>query len=236
MFFNAENQQKTILNFSLSQNNINNGTSNIKLNEILNLFKEANDSKFVTRKWNIVNDNSKSNCDTTNKVTYNIEILKSNLCDYSDAHCLVRCDISVVAALATQVAFKNCAPFTKCIKQFYETTIDVAEDLYLLMPMYNSIEYSSNYSETTGSLWFYSKDAATNFDVDIVHDDEFKSFKYSYLSNIAKLLRSTAAQPAPNAANRILNNAAMAVLLKYLSNFWGSLEIPVINSKVELKN
>ena len=103
------------------------------------------------------------------------------------------------------------------------------------MPMYNSIEYSSNYSETTGSLSFYSKDAATNFDVDIVHDDEFKSFKYSYLSNIAKLLRNTAAQPALNAANRIPNNAPMAVLLKYLSNFWGSLEIPVINSKVELK-
>ena len=46
---------------------------------------EANNSKFVTRKWNIVNDNSKSNYDATNETTYNAEVLKSNLCDYNDA-------------------------------------------------------------------------------------------------------------------------------------------------------
>ena len=53
--------------------------------KILNLLNEANDSKFVTRKWNIVNDNSKSNCDATNETTYNTEMLKSNLCDHNDA-------------------------------------------------------------------------------------------------------------------------------------------------------
>ena len=53
--------------------------------KILNLLNEANDSKFVTRKWNIVNDNSKSNYDATNEITYNTEILKSNLCDYRNA-------------------------------------------------------------------------------------------------------------------------------------------------------
>ena len=120
--------------------------------KILNLLNEENDSKFVTRKWNIVIYNSKSNYDATNKITYNTEILKSKLCNYNDAYILVRGDITVVAAPATQAAFKNCAPFTKCIKKIDETTIDDAEDLDLVRPMYNLIEYSSDYSETAGNL------------------------------------------------------------------------------------
>ena len=74
---------------------------------------------------------------------------------------LVRSDITGVAAPPTQGAFKNCAPFTKCITKTDETPIDDAEHLDLVMPMYNLIEYTSNYSEKTGSLWFYSKDEAT---------------------------------------------------------------------------
>ena len=70
----------------------------------------------------------------------------------NDAYILVRGDITVVAAPATQLAFKNCAPVTKCITKVDETTIDDAEDLDLVMPMYHLIDYSSNYSETTGSL------------------------------------------------------------------------------------
>ena len=97
------------------------------------------------------------------------------------------------------------------------------------MPMYNLIEYSSNYSETTGSLWFYSKDEATDFNADIVNDNNFKSFKYK-----AKLLGNTVAQ-ADDGADGILKNAAIAVPLKYLSNFWRSFEMPLINCNVELK-
>ena len=191
---------------------------------------EANDSKFVTRKWNIVNDNSKTNYVEGNGITYNREVLKSNLCDYNDAYILVTGDITVTAAPQTQVAFKNCAPFTKCITKTDGTTIDDAENLDLVMPMYNLIEYSSDYSETTGSLWSYSKDEATGFNADIANTDHFKSFKYK-----AKLLENTAAQPAPNAANGILKNATIAVPLNYLSNFWRSLEMPLINCKVKLK-
>ena len=83
--------------------------------KILCLVNVANYSRFVTGKWNIVNDNSKPNHDATNEITYDTEILKSNLCDDSDAYILVRGDITVAAAPATQVAFKNCTPFTKCI-------------------------------------------------------------------------------------------------------------------------
>ena len=106
------------------------------------------------------------------------------------------------------------------------TTIDDAEDLDLVMKMYNLKEYSWNYSETTGSLWFCSKDEATDFNADIANTKNFKSFMYK-----AKLLENTEA----DGANGILKNATIAVTLKYLSNFWRSLEMPLIHCKVELK-
>ena len=107
--------------------------------KLLNLLNEANDSKFVKRKWNIFNNNSKSNHDATNEITYKTEILKSNLFDYNEAYILVRGDIIVVAAPTTEVA-------SKCIKKIDKTTINDVEDL--VMPINNFIEYSSNYSET----------------------------------------------------------------------------------------
>ena len=85
--------------------------------------------------------------------------------------------------------------------------------------MYNLIEYSSNYSETTASLWFYSKDKATNFNADIANDNNFKSFKY----------KTELGNTETDKVNRILKNATIAVLLKYLSKFWKSLEMPFIN-------
>ena len=85
----------------------------------------------------------------------------------------MRGGITIIGHQVTQVAFKKCAPFTKCITKIDETTIDDAENLNLFMLMYSLIEYSSNYSETTGSLWFYSKDEATNFNANIANTDNF---------------------------------------------------------------
>ena len=79
------------------------------------------------------------------------------------------------------------------------TTIDDAEDLDLVMPMYNLIEYSSNFIKTTGSLQFYSKNEVTNFNNDTENNVDFKSFKCK-----TKLLGNTVSQPAPNQANGIL--------------------------------
>ena len=123
------------------------------------------------KKCNIVNNNSKTNYDATNEITHNTEVLKSSLCDYSDAYISVRRDIIFTAALETQVAFKNCAVVTLRITNVDEITIDETEDLDIVMPIYNLIQYSSNYSETSGQLWFYSKDKATNFDADIGNTD-----------------------------------------------------------------
>ena len=91
----------------------------------------------MTRKWNIVNDQSNVNYDLGNEMIYNTEVLKSNLWDYNDAYLLVKGNITDTAAPETQVAFKNCPPFTKCITKIDGTTIDDAEDLDLVMPFYN---------------------------------------------------------------------------------------------------
>ena len=108
---------------------------------------------------------------------YNVDVLKTNLCDYNEAYILAKGNVTIAAAPAAQISFKNCAPFTKCITKIDGTSIDDAEDLDLVMPMHNLIEYSSNYSETTVSLWFYSKDGATKFNK-IENTDNFRSFKY----------------------------------------------------------
>ena len=174
----------------------------MKHQKILNLLNEAGDPKFVTRKRNIANDQSNANYNVRNGFTYNTEVLKYNLSDYNDAYILVRGDITVASAPATQVSFKNCAPFTKCITKIDRKTIDDAEDLGLIMPMYNIIEYSSNYSKTTGRLWFYSKDEAANFDSDLADNNNFKSFKCK-----AKLLGNTAV----DGANGFLRIATITV-------------------------
>ena len=110
--------------------------------KLLNLVNETNDSKFVTRKWNIVNDQLNANCDVGNEIIYNIEVLKPSLCDYNDAYILWGGNITITGHQVTQVAFKNCATFTKRITKIDGTRIDDSEDLDLVMPMYNPIEYS----------------------------------------------------------------------------------------------
>ena len=133
-------------------------------------------------------DQSNANYDVGKEIIYNTEVLKSNLCDYNDAYILVKGDITVAAAPATQVPFKNCAAFTKCITKVDGTTIGDAEDLDLVMPMYNLIEYSSNYSDTTGSLWFLSKDEATSFNDNISSTDNFNFLNKRINYSVTQLL------------------------------------------------
>ena len=96
-------------------------------------------------------------------------MLRSNSCDYADAYILVKETITITFAGdddATKrldernkaVTFKNCAPFTKCISRINNASIDNAQDIDIVMPMYNLIEYSDNYSKISGSLWQYYKD------------------------------------------------------------------------------
>ena len=87
-------------------------------------------NQFVTKKWNIVNNQSNANYDVGNGIIYNTETLKSNLYDHNDAYILVRRDITTADQnFAIEVVFKNCTPFTKCITKIDGTTTDDAEDL-----------------------------------------------------------------------------------------------------------
>ena len=127
-------------------------------------------SKFRTRNWVKINDENRGRYDSNN-IKFKTTMLRSNLCDYADAYILVKGMITITVegndAAARQaderdkgVTFKNCVPFTKCISRTNNTGIDIdtAQDNDIVMPMYNLIEYSDNYSKTSGSSWQYYRD------------------------------------------------------------------------------
>ena len=195
----------------------------MEIQKILNLLNDSNNenSKFATKKWYIIDSEAKGNYLPDNEIKFLTNSLESSLCDYSDAYILVTGNINVTGGNAnTKVAFKNCAPFKKCRTEINETFVDDAEHINIAMPMYNLIEYSDNYSDTSGSLWQFKRDEIerdNDLTVDAQHiPNNLSSFKYksSFITN--------------------RNGVKIAVPLKYLSNFWRLLEMPLINCKVEL--
>ena len=129
--------------------------------KIVNLLNNSENeySKFARKKWYLIDSESKSNYSHENPIKFLTSSLESNLCDYSDAYILVTGNINVVGADDnTKVAFKNCALFRKCRTEINETFIDEAKHINIAMPMYNLIEYSDNYSDTSGSLWQFKRD------------------------------------------------------------------------------
>ena len=125
---------------------------------LLNGYDNEN-SKFATKRWYIIDSESKGNYLPDNEIKFLTSSLESSLCDYSDAYILVTGNITVTGGDAnTKVAFKNCTPFTKCITEINETFIDDAEHINITMPIHNLIEYSDNYSDTSGSLWQFKRD------------------------------------------------------------------------------
>ena len=191
--------------------------------KIVNLLNDSNNenSKFATKKWCIIDSEAKCNYLPDNEIKVLTSSLESSLCDYSNAYILVTGNITVTGGNAnTKVAFKNCAPFEKCRTEINETFVDDAQHINIAIPMYNLIEYSDNYSDTSGSLWQFKRDEIEG-NVDLTVDAQYipnnsSSFKY----------KSTFITDR--------NGVKIAVPLKYLSNFWRSLEIPLINCKIEL--
>ena len=149
-------------------------------------------------------------------------MLRSDLCDFSDAYIVVKGDITVTnpnnAKRNKAVAFKNNAPFINCISKINGVKVDNAEDLDVVMPVYNLLEYSKNYRKTTRNLWNYYRDEPS----DPLYSNS-KSFKYN-TSIVGKTSED----------NDSLTNAKAAIPLKHLSNFWRVLNIPLINWEVEL--
>ena len=115
-------------------------------------------------------------------------MLRSDLCDYSDAYIFVKGDITLTKTNRRGIidirnrflAFKNNAPFTNCISKINNVLIDNAGNLDIVMPIYNLLEYSKNYSKTTGSLWNYYRDEpSSGAEVNIKYSiKDSKSFDY----------------------------------------------------------
>ena len=128
----------------------------------------GNLSKFKTRNWVEINDESSGNY-ANSDIRFKNTMLISNLWDYANSYIHIKGTITITGAgddagarradeRNKEVTFKNCVPFTKCISRINNTDIDNAHDTDIVMLMYNLIDYSDNYSKTSGSLWQYYKD------------------------------------------------------------------------------
>ena len=195
--------------------------------KIANLLDNASNqpSKFRTKNWVEINDESRGTYAVNKQIKFKTSMLRSSLCDYSDAYILVKGNISVnntaadgAAANNTnkKVIFKNCAPFTNCISKINNTQIDNAEYIDIVMPMYNLIEYSDNYSKTSEGLWQYYKDEPND---NLANSKSFKS-----------KVKITGSTPAGGNTKDL----KLIVPLKYLSNSWRTLQMLLFNCEVSL--
>ena len=188
-------------------------------------------SKFRTKNWVEMNDESKEGILLlviwNLKLQFKTLMVWSSLCDYTDAYILVKVTIKIsgaadhAAAIRADernkgVIFKNCAPFTKCISKINDTEIDNAQDIDIVMSMYNLIEYSDIYSKKSGGLWQYCKYEPND---NLANSESFKSK--------VKITGKT-----PNNGNT--KDVEIIVPLKYLSNFWRTLEMSLINCEISL--
>ena len=198
-----------------------------KIANLLDDNKSNQPSKFRTKNWAEINDESRETYNVNSQIKFKTTMLKSSLCDYSDAYFLVKGTITITGAGDDAAArqaderdkgevFKNCSPFTNCISEINNTQVDNAKDINVVMPMYNLIEYSDNYAKTSGSLWEYFRNELNN---NLANSESFK-FK-------VKITGKT-----PNNDNE--KDVEIMVPLKYLSNFWRTLEMPLINCEVNL--
>ena len=169
-------------------------------------------------------------------------MLRSDLCDYSDAYIVVKGDIALIKTNGRGIidkknkflAFKNNALFTNCISEINNVLIDNAEDLHIVMPMYNLLEFSKNYRKTTKSFQNYYRNKPNNpltdnYNADAITNSE--SFKYK--SSITGKT-SNANNGTEQRSTKIKKNFEIVVPLKYLSNFWRSSDMPLINCEISL--
>ena len=189
--------------------------------KITNLLDDASNqpSKYKTKNWIETNNESRGTYNINSQIKFKTTMLTSSLSDYSDAYVLVKGTITVNNTAAAnadanntnkKVIFKNCAPFTICIIEINNTQVDNAKDLDIVMPMDNLTEYSDNYSKTSGSLWQYCRNIPT---VDNNSDNLTDSFNFK-----VKIIDQS--------ENDGTNIVEIIVPLKYLGNFWRTLEMP----------
>ena len=179
--------------------------------KIINLL-DSNDNesqKFATKRWYIINDqntgnNAYGNGEDGTTIKFETKVIKTNLCDYSDAYILVIGNIQNKPANSA-VAFKNCAPFRTCDVTINDEHVEKAEDLDIVMPMYNLLEYSDNYQDSTGSPYQFKRDEPPDDNTDVANNTSSLVYK-------SKLTDDNS-----------VNNVKLVVPLKYVSSFFRSL-------------
>ena len=202
--------------------------------KIVNLLGGADNKslKFATRKWYVIpaqnnTDYGEGKKDSTT-VKFETKVIKLNLEDYSDAYILVAGDLTAIGGDGhTRIAFRNCAASTKYLNHINNEHVDNADNLDIIMPIYNLIEYSDNYSDTSGSLWQIKRDerrVKNTGNSENISTANSRSLKY----------KSSFFKPLEAADNRVFKDMKKAVPIKYLSSFWRSLEMPLINCKIHL--
>ena len=202
-----------------------------KILNFLNTNPDENLPRFFTKKWIEVYDQSGGIYNVNKEIRIEKSVLRSNLCDYSDAYIVGKGTVTVVRPNDTKrnkaTPFKNNAPSINCISKINGEKIDNAEDLDIVMPMYNLLEYSKNYRKTTGSLWNYCRDEPRILFLLILN-----------LLNARHMTRNiynVSDDEEGYDANKVGKNETEVVApLKHLSNFWKALNIPLNNCKVEL--
>ena len=215
-----------------------------KINNLLGSESE-NLSKFVTREY--VRVNSLSNTYNENKSSrFKTPMLRSDLCDYADAYILVNGTITITAAAGAnnirdkknrKLILKNNAPFVSCITRINAELIEDADDLDIVTPLYNLLEYSKNYRKTIRSLYNYYSDKLTNdnnnnfANRNVVNSNTFK-YKNKIVGNTYNV---DAAAAGYDANKNGTQEAEIVIPLKYLGNFWRALNIPLISCEVSLE-
>ena len=208
--------------------------------KIANLIDDTSNqpSKFRTTNWVEINDESRGAYNVNSQIKFKTTMLESSLCDYRDAYIFVKGTISANNTAAAgaaagaaanntnrKVIFKNCAPFTNCISEINNTQIDNAKDIDIVMPMYNLIEYSDNYAKATGRLWQYCKGIPAQD-----NNDEITEFTAGNPTDSFNFKVKITGRTGDDGTK----NVEIMVPLKYLSNFWRTLEMPLINCEVNL--
>ena len=143
----------------------------MEFQKFMNFLDTTSDNKdiprFVTKRWIEIYDQSGENYNVNKEIRIKTSMLRSDLCDFSDAYIVVE-ETATIAGASNRgrkdrpLAFKNNAPLIGCTSKINGVQTDNAEDLDAVMPMYNLLEYSKNYRKTTDSLWNYYKDELSN--------------------------------------------------------------------------
>ena len=191
--------------------------------------EDDEESKFQTIDYLKINDRQNGTY-TGSQIKIVTNMLRSSLCDFSRAYILVTGTVNftrIPNARYGRYCFKNCAPFTACRLSINNTVVDDVDFLDVVMPMYNLLEHSENYNKTTGSMYGFVRDEPPTGNAGLWTSNEMLE-KFKNHGGV------TTVTDAAN-QNKEITEQQILVPFTYLSTFFRSLEMPLINCEIELQ-